>query len=553
MPASPDNKPLRFPDGLVDTGLLVGWSMERQAPKRPIGFSYGDPAKSPATGYIDPVLLTGGEGHLITIAPTGAGKGVGCIVPALLRHDGPLIVIDPKGENVAITARRRRELGHQVVVIDPMGITDQASGQFNPLDLINIDSATAVDDAATLAHGLWGRSVEARDKFWQGRAAHVLVGCLLHLLSTAKKEDAHLTALREIINRAVGDPDVLKKQLQQSPHPEARRVIASIGIRAEETLGGILAFAQESVDFIRGPLLQQSTGKSSFALDDITRGAPLSVYLVLPPHMLETHGQLLRVWISTLIGAITRRRSRPPKPTLFVLDEAAQLGTLPQLRQALTLLRGYGLQTWSFWQDVSQLQLLYPYDWRTMINNCRVVQCFGALNMNAARDVAELTGFSDGAAVLDLAPNEMLLQLAGDEAVVARVPNYMQDPPFAGQFDKNPYYDKTRDIMPKHIAAVKFYDRETKQAVEPEPESTAPVPAPVHATPHAKPDDQAALAAAGETPDDEPDAAGALSATQRRRGQRRSNARRKEVDDKPDALLRRLLEKWTTESDRNRG
>ena len=48
--------------------------------------------------------------------------------------------------------------------------------------------------------------------------------------------------------------------------------------------------------------------------------------------------------------------------TLMLLDEAAQLGTLPQLRQAITLLRGYGVRVWSFWQDLSQLINLYPND-----------------------------------------------------------------------------------------------------------------------------------------------------------------------------------------------
>lgn len=468
--AADASAPLRFPETLTDPGLLVAWSLERRTPKRPIGFSYGDPAKTPATGYIDPVLLTGGEGHLITIAPTGAGKGVGCIVPALLRHQGPVIVIDPKGENVAITARRRRELGQEVVVIDPMKVTDQPSGTFNPLDLVDVDSAIAVDDAAILAHSLWGRTVEGRDKFWQGRAAHLITGCILHLLA-AQPRNAHLAGLRDLINLAAGEPGALAKELANSPHPEARRLLASLGIKAEETLGGIVSFAQESIDFIRGPLVQSVSSTSSFKVDDITRGAPLSIYLVLPPHMMESHGQLLRLWISTLIGAVTRRRARPPHPTLFILDEAAQLGQLPQLRQAMTLLRGYGLQTWSFWQDVSQLKLLYPLDWPTMINNCRVVQSFGALNMNAARDMADLTGFGDGNAVLDLKANEMLLQLAGDQAVMARLPNYLTDPPFAGQFDANPYYDTQRDIMPKPVAAMTFYEREAEpEAATPQPE-----------------------------------------------------------------------------------
>src|SRR5262245_12087328 len=121
---------LRQPDSLPKPGLLVGWSLESRSPRRALGFTYGDPLKTPATGFLDPILLTG-EGHLMTIAPTGAGKGTGCIVPALLRYPGPVIVVDPKGENAAITARRRRDLGQQVVVIDPMGVTDL------PADVLN--------------------------------------------------------------------------------------------------------------------------------------------------------------------------------------------------------------------------------------------------------------------------------------------------------------------------------------------------------------------------------------------------------------------------------
>lgn len=449
---------LRFPEALDGAGLLVGWSLEKRAPRRPIGFSYGDPGKSPATGYIDPVLLAG-EGHLVTIAPTGAGKGLGCIVPALLRHEGPVIVIDPKGENVAITARRRREMGQQVIVLDPMRITDMPRGHFNPLDLIDVDSALAVDDAAMLAHALWAGPVSDKDRFWVGRSAHLLTGAILHVLADHRASGANLNTLRSVIGEAAGDPALLLERMKGSAHPEVRRTAAALGIRAPETLGGILAFAQESVDFLRGPLLQDVSCRSSFSLDDITSGAPLSIYLVLPPHMLESHGQLLRVWISVLMSAITRRRAKPAKPTLFVLDEAAQLGTLPQLRQALTLLRGYGVQTWSFWQDVSQLALLYPADWRTMVNNCRVLQCFGALNMHAARDMSELTGFGDARSVIDLKADEMILQLAGDEAVVARRPNYLADPPFSGQFDANPYYDRERTILPRPLAAVHFYQR----------------------------------------------------------------------------------------------
>lgn len=451
---------LRLPDSVPEPGLLVGWSLESRHPRRPIGFTYGHPLRSPATGYLDPILLSG-DGHLMTIAPTGAGKGTGCIVPALLRYPGPVIVIDPKGENVAITARRRRELGQRVVVIDPMGITDQPSDTLNPLDAIDIAQANAVDEVAVLAQALNDTGGDERNRYWSSRGMHLAIGAILQVLVEARADSraGNLMAARDMINAAAADPSDMAGRMLESAHPEVRRIARMLNIAAAETLGGIISFAQEMVDFLRGDLVQASVASTSFDLDEVTRGAPLSIYLVLPPHMLESHARLLRLWLGALIACFTRRRARPPMSTLFVLDEAAQLGELPQLRQAVTLLRGYGLQTWSFWQDASQLQLLYPRDWKTMVNNCRVLQCFGALNQVAADGMSALTGFADGATVLDLAPDEMVLQLAGDEAVVARLPNYLSDPAFAGTFDANPYHDRSRAVLPAKATPQRMYTR----------------------------------------------------------------------------------------------
>src|SRR5690606_13785705 len=82
---------LHLPDTIDGEGLLVGWSLETRRAQRPMGFGFGGPADAAGRAAM-PILLEG-EGHLITIAPTGAGKGVGCVVPALLRHRGPAFVI----------------------------------------------------------------------------------------------------------------------------------------------------------------------------------------------------------------------------------------------------------------------------------------------------------------------------------------------------------------------------------------------------------------------------------------------------------------------------
>jgi len=42
--------------------------------------------------------------HVLTCAPTGAGKGIGCAIPNLLEYPGSVFCLDVKGENFAVTA-----------------------------------------------------------------------------------------------------------------------------------------------------------------------------------------------------------------------------------------------------------------------------------------------------------------------------------------------------------------------------------------------------------------------------------------------------------------
>ncbi len=447
-----------MPDQIDEEGILVGWSLEHEYRFPPIGFHYGDERFTPATGFLNPILFEG-EGHLMTIAPTGSGKGTGCIIPTLLRHEGPVIVIDPKGENAAVTARRRREMGQKVLILDPLEIADQERAHLNPFDLLDKNSVTLTDDVAMLMNILVPDEVSAKDQFWISRSQQLLIGLTLHLIIDHEPKHHNLAALRNIINQGHQQMQEVAQSMQRSQHPDVRSIASNILIPAPETFGGILSFAQNAVGFMRGELVQKATGDSTFSYDEITRGDPISLYLIIPSDKLESHGSLLKIWVGSLIAAITRRQAPPPKPTLFMLDEAAQLGPLPQLRQAITLLRGYGLQTWSFWQDVSQLHRLYPADWETMVNNCKVLQAFGANNMNAASAMAGLTGFSQPREILDLDFNEMILLIGGDEAVISQRPDYLKDPMFRGMHDDNPRHDLTREILPKPRKPQRIYSR----------------------------------------------------------------------------------------------
>ena len=450
--------PMNLPSRIDDDGLLVAWSLEHEHKPQPIGFRYGSADQPAEAGCLDPILFDGG-GHLMTFAPAGAGKSTGCIVPTLLRHKGQVAVIDPRGDTYLITARRRRELGHKIILLDPAGFTDGVSDTFNPFDVLDLDSHSSLEEIAALTELLWPDEQSADDAFWHRSGRQFLLGVILHLLYDMEPARHTFAEARRIVGQAVNDPAGILGAMLQSRHPEARHIANMLQLPAADILSGIISFAHQGLSLFRGELLQEATARTSFDLSAFEDGDLLTIYLVMPPHLLESHGGILRLWISALMMAAERKQQRGAYTSLFLLDHAAQLGVLPKLRQAITLMRGYRLQTWSFWQDVQQFTSLYRDDWQTMTNNCSVIQAFGAKTLRAAEEMSELTGFGNVRKTLTMDYDEMVLSNAGDEPVVAQRVNYLTDPIFKGLWDPNPLHKGRSDKPPQSRHPKRFYIR----------------------------------------------------------------------------------------------
>lgn len=188
---------------------------------------------------------------------------------------------------------------------------------------------------------------------------------------------------------------------------------------------------------MKSPAVHLSLTDSTILLDDITAGAMHTIYLVIPPDKLVTHSRLLRLWLGVMLTAISRRRRAPAQPTLFLIDEAAQLGEMTELRAALTLMRAYGVRVWTFWQCLSQLQSIYSKDWHSIINNSSVQQFFGVKAPHARKLLHDFVGNAlpkDG-----LQESDQLL-FTGNELDVTRRASYLNDPIFKGLASPHPFH-----------------------------------------------------------------------------------------------------------------
>ena len=383
-----------------------------------------------------------GDGHLMTIAPTGSGKGRSVIIPNLLNYQGSVITIDPKGENFAVTSRRRKEMGQKVICIDPFGVLGNQSDGINPLDILTLDGADVETDAQMLAQLLSSGKSSTREPFWDLSSRGLISGLITYIATQMPIEERNLNSVRKLLindNILFNLATILDDSGNKMNRMAYDEIAAFLQMPDRDTRPSVLATAISYFKLLISERVAVTLQQSSFPLAELVTGKPLSIYLIIPPNKLRSHGSLLSLWIGTLLQAITSRRTIPKQRTLFILDECAQLGCLDFLETVITLCRGYGLQTWSFWQDLGQIKMLYPASWSTMINNCAVIQFFGAKNYLSASEFAAIVGLETDV-IRNLKSHEQVLLVNGEKATKANLCDYLNNPQFRGLFDRNPFY-----------------------------------------------------------------------------------------------------------------
>jgi type IV secretion system protein VirD4 len=418
--------------------LLLG--RERAQSARGIGF-HEQPADGPTVGDL---IHDSGSGHVAVIAPTGAGKGRNLLIPVLLTNTSPAIVLDVKGELAAVTARyRREEMGHEVVVLDPWGITGLEAGQFNPLDCLPADDEDLADEAYAFSQLLIDQNSAIKEAYWDESASAAVSGAMVHLRSKATAEKPGnmgrvwemLTSDDVIYNLAV-QLDTVKDM-----HPYARAQFAGLcGLSADVTRSCILSVIQQHVRLFGSTPVQRATERTSFDLDKVRRGDPLTIYIAVPPMKLKSHAALFRLWLSSLLNVICERRSQPKSNTLFLVDEVAQLGRMQQIRQAVTLMRGYGLRCMLFLQSYAQLKEMYPSDHETLFENCGTLLTFGHTAMSMSQHMSNALGDMSPEALNAMTRGELAIRTEGVATRVINRVDYLTDPLFAGRFDPHPMF-----------------------------------------------------------------------------------------------------------------
>lgn len=352
-------------------------------------------------------------GHLddrpqVTVAGARSGKSSTVLEPNVYTYPGSMLVLDPKAE-FAASAHVRRALGHRVYVLDPFAQSGQPSANFNPLDGLDPEGLTIIDDVMEVAHALIPDDGEAKSRHFTDSARALLRGVIL-LALTLPEEERNLVSVRDLLClthprliRAVQDSLVRHKKAGADPEffdlhrnlmEGLLRAMADSGSRfggilsamgnrflgsvAREERASIFSTAAAHTDFIDSLELRKTLTSSDFRLEELRNGPPTTIFLCLGIRHMTEHFRWLRLVIQRACNILEKlgRYPRDRHPILFMMEEFPTLGRMEIMERAAAYLPGYGVKLWVVLQNLSQLQLHYPTTWETFFGNAGVIQCF---------------------------------------------------------------------------------------------------------------------------------------------------------------------------------
>lgn len=346
-------------------------------------------------GAFRSLLRFSSDGMVMVFAAMGAGKGLGIVIPSLLTYRGSMVVTDPKGENYAITRRRRAAFG-KVWMLNPTDLTH--SERFNPLDMVRRGAPQEADDAEALARLMV--VPDARESHWDDKATSLIKGLILHVLYHEPPESRTLATVRRL-SSSMRETFIatLTDIAGTSRSPAAREIIGSVLTSAvgpdgdfSQEFQSILSNVQKATEpWSATSPAGKLSASSTFQLTDLVDEVG-TLYLCVDEDLLDVYSRWLRVMVGCTLKTLTRAKGkRSARKVVLMLDEVAVLGRLDVLEKQSGLLRAYCTPV-LIWQNLPQVAKIYGENAKAFLANASARVFFGVTDNDTADYVATMLG-----------------------------------------------------------------------------------------------------------------------------------------------------------------
>ena len=352
----------------------------------------GNRPKNPANARNKNVLIVGGS---------GSGKTRFWILPNLLQFHSSYVLTDPKGTTINDVGSGFLRHHYRLAVFNTINF--KKSMKYNPFHYIHSEK-DILKLVTTLMANTKGEG-KSNDPFWD--KAETLLYCALigYIHYEAPVEEQNFATLIEFINAMEvreddedfqNPVDIMFENLKKKkPNHFAVRQFAKFKLAAGKTTKSILISAGARLAPFDIDEVREVTMYDELELD--TLGDRKTVLFLIMSDTDSTFNFLISMIYSQLFNLLCEKADdvyggRLPVHVRCLIDEAANIGQIPNLEKLIATIRSREISACLVLQTRSQLKAIYKDNTDTIVGNCDSQVFLGGSEPTTLKELTEALG-----------------------------------------------------------------------------------------------------------------------------------------------------------------
>ncbi len=353
--------------------------------------------------------------NVLVIGGSGAGKSRFYVKPNLMQLNTSYVITDPKGELLRSCGKLLTKAGYEIGVFN---VIDMAhSNNYNPVQYVydkngDMNKTYVMKMVNCLMKNTKQEGSSGGDQFWDDSTKALTLAIAFYLLEKKDAKDPNgnsldrnfstvmrLMRLAEISeqdeNHRSPLDDLMDELREENPYSMAVSYYADFKKAPAETAKSILISAAVRFAAFNLPEVADLTHTDNIHLD--TLGDKKTALFVIIPSSDATFNFLAAMMYTQLFDTLYdtanfKYGGRLPVHVRCLLDEFANIGTIPDFDKLLATMRSMEISANIIIQNLAQLKKMYEKSWEIVTGNCDSLLFLGGQEASTLEAISKSLG-----------------------------------------------------------------------------------------------------------------------------------------------------------------
>lgn len=351
--------------------------------------------------------------NVLVIGGSGSGKSRFYVKPNIMQLNTSYVVTDPKGELLRSCGRLLKKAGYEIRVFNLKDMSH--SNNYNPFNYIydkdgNINKTYVMKMVNCLMKNTKQEGASGGDQFWDDSTKALTLAIAFYLLEKKTDENGNsldrnfstvmkMMRLAEISeqdeNHRSPLDDMMDELRTENPHSMAVSFYADFKKAPAETAKSILISAAVRFAAFNLPEVADLTHTDNIHLD--TLGDRKTALFIIIPSSDATFNFLAAMMYTQLFDTLYdtanfKYGGRLPVHVRCLLDEFANVGTIPDFDKLLATMRSMEISANIIIQNLAQLKKMYDKSWEILTGNCDSLLFLGGQEASTLEAISKSLG-----------------------------------------------------------------------------------------------------------------------------------------------------------------